>query len=48
VGLLGASRRIILKWIIEKEDMKMESGFSWLRIASDGRLLCMVMNLLVP
>jgi len=31
--------RIILKWIIKKEDVRIWSGFYWLRIGTRGRLL---------
>jgi hypothetical protein len=32
VGDLSEERRIILKGIIKKQDMRMWTGFSWIRI----------------
>jgi hypothetical protein len=32
--------RIILKWILKKQDEGMWTGFIWLRIGTSGRLLC--------
>jgi hypothetical protein len=39
VGVLGVGRRIILKWVREKYNMKVGAGFSWLRMLSNIRLL---------
>jgi hypothetical protein len=32
------NRKVISKWILKKEDMKMWSGFIWLRIGTGGGL----------
>jgi hypothetical protein len=36
---LGIVRRIILTWILKKEDMKMWTGVIWLRIETRGGVL---------
>jgi hypothetical protein len=36
---LGVEGRIILKWILGKQDEQMWTGFIWLRIETCGRLL---------
>jgi hypothetical protein len=35
---LGLDRRIILKWILKKQDEGVWTGFIWLRIGTIGRL----------
>jgi hypothetical protein len=40
--------RIILKRILEREDLRVWTGFTWLRIGSIGRFVKMVTNLWVP
>jgi hypothetical protein len=34
---LGIDRTIILKWILEKQDGKVWTGFIWVRIETNGR-----------
>jgi len=36
---LSVDGRIILEWILEKENWKLWTGFSWLRIGTSNRLL---------
>jgi hypothetical protein len=36
----GLDRRIILKWILKKQTEGMWTGFIWLKIGTNGRLLC--------
>jgi hypothetical protein len=38
-GDLRVSRRIMSVWILKKEDVRVWTGFIWLRIGSCGRLL---------
>jgi len=37
---LGVDGRKILKWILDKLDVKERSGFFWLRAVSWSRTLC--------
>jgi hypothetical protein len=37
--ILGADGRIILKWILEKQGIKLGTGFKWFKIKSNGGLL---------
>jgi hypothetical protein len=39
LGGIGVDKRIILKCIFNKYGLKVYSGFKWLRIGSNGRLL---------
>jgi len=41
LGDRGVDGRIILRWIFRKWDLKAWTGLIWLRIGTDGRLLCM-------
>ena len=36
---LGIEERIILKWMLKKQDGKAWTGLLWLRIGTSGRLL---------
>jgi hypothetical protein len=36
----GVDRRIILKWIFERLGGRAQIGLIWLRIGTDGGLLC--------
>jgi hypothetical protein len=46
---LDVGGRIILKWILERQDEMVWTGLIWLRIGtSGGPLVNTVMNLLVP
>jgi hypothetical protein len=36
---IGVDERIILEWILEKQDGKVWTGFIWLRIVTIGGLL---------
>jgi len=38
-GDLGTDRKIILKWIIGKQDVKGWAGLNWMRTVSNYRLL---------
>jgi hypothetical protein len=33
---LGVNGKILLRWILEKQDGKTWNGFTWLRIVSSG------------
>jgi len=44
----GVDGRIILSWIFRKWDVAVLTGWSWLRIGTDGAVLYVVMNLRVP
>jgi hypothetical protein len=39
LGDLSIDERIILKWILKKQGMRMWTGFMWLRIRTNSRLL---------
>jgi hypothetical protein len=39
VEYTGISRKLISKWILEKQCVKMWNGLNWLRISSGGGLL---------
>jgi hypothetical protein len=39
LGDLGVDRRIILRWIFRKWDVRLWTGSSWLRIGTGGGLL---------
>jgi hypothetical protein len=39
LGELGVDRRIMLKLILKKYDMRVWTEFNWLRVGSSGRLL---------
>jgi hypothetical protein len=39
LGGLGTDGRIILKWILKKQDRRMWTGLIWLRIGTSGMLL---------
>jgi hypothetical protein len=36
-GDIGADKNIVLKWILRKQDMRICTGFFWLRIGSCAR-----------
>jgi hypothetical protein len=40
LGELGIDGRIILKWILKKENVKVWTDFMWLRIGASGRIFC--------
>jgi hypothetical protein len=35
----GVNWRTMLRWILRKQDMKVQNGFMWLRIGTSGGLL---------
>jgi hypothetical protein len=39
-GETGIDERMLLRWTIGREDVRMWSGFIWLRIGASGMLLC--------
>jgi hypothetical protein len=40
LGNLGVYGKVVLKWILEKRGVKMWTGLIWLKIGSNGGLLC--------
>jgi hypothetical protein len=36
LGNLGVNEKIILKWILEKQVVKMRNGLNWYRIGPNG------------